>query len=342
MIICWCENSNIKKFSNHYSACNSCGTLITEQTNVPSNVSTHFVADNLYQTLFIIQHIIQYKLPPSNIITIGYDQKITNDLLEMLEYKSIEHSQNVACESKPLNNFDVLIYNSIEQNLSIKLLKSLIGYLQPNGILLLEFVNFPIDEDYGTLLKTKSPFLDYLDPEKYSYIYNQKSIETLLKILDIHYFLFEYPRDSQTGILIASREPLYKIHQSKIDDFLNSTRKRWFLFEILKLFNLYPKQSVSENINRINNIDLINQLNSITQSYALRLREWSGQLDAIRHLNLELSHLYSRYEESERDRAAQLEVIKQLDLQLQLIKKEPPRSHPFVKFLKYAKKALFH
>lgn len=334
---CWCGNENLNYFSNNYSVCNNCGTIVSqaglssEQAQVRNDSEDFYGREywlshqskdlgfpNIYQRarqdlpercLYWLNTLLTYKLPPAQVLELGCGHGGFVALMQWAGFHAtgLELSPWVVDFAKQTFNIPMLLGNIEEQELE----QQSFDVIVLNDVL--EHLSDPVAtmRHCISLLKKTGILLvqtpNYIEGKTYpDMVANDDPFLETLESIE-HLYLFNKRSVSQLfeglNCHILQHEPA--------------------LFDYDMYFIVSQQPLIENSIEQISNSLLVNSSGRMIQALRdrademeqLRQKWLAAEADRANRLII-INQLSQQLEESEADRANRLIMINQLSHQL--------------------------
>lgn len=230
------------------------------------------------RNIFWLRQILKYKLPPAKTLELGCCHGGSVYLMKMAGFDATgsemsewicDFAQNtfnipMLCgpieeHDLPQGSFDMIVLMDVFEHLSdpVAVLEAIQKLLTVNGIIVIQTPCF--SSPYKTHQEMKSSndiFLEQLKENEHLYIFNQRSIESILNKTGFQHVLFEQPIFPYDMFVFAGKEPLAKVNHEAIAEELTKAPERRLVLSLLELYETYSlceqdriaKQEVIENM----------------------------------------------------------------------------------------------
>lgn len=339
-IKCWCGNDELLPFSPEYLRCDKCETLISmrglsqeevivSDDNVDfygrkyweSHQTQDFEYPDIYtrsrtdlteRSLYWLQTVLKYKLPPANILELGSAHGGFVALLNQAEYdaKGLELSSHIVnyakstfgvstycgpVESQDIaeSSLDVIILLDVIEHLHApeSTMRYCLNLLKPDGIIIIQCPHYVEGKNYQSMKEENDSFLYQLKAEEHYNLFSKKSIQLLFERLGVQSLEYEQAIFSHYDMFfVAGKTTLNKNTMENIERSLESTPNGRFTQAMIDMYKHNQK---------------------IAQELKATQHECDERLKIVNKLNEQLAV-------SEKDRQERLIIINKLNEQLDI------------------------
>lgn len=282
---CWCGNDSLNHFSDGYRHCDACQTLVSVHAADPSDPrvrddSTHYYGRDYWfshqtadlnlpdiiarsrtdlseRCIHWLRSLLQYKLPPANVLEIGCAHGGFVAMLRQAGFDAIGLELSPAIVEFAQTTFGVPVLTGPIEDQSIspasldavvmmdvmehlpqpaETLRRCLDLLKPDGVLLVQTPGYPEHKTLAELQSTGHKFPQMLDPKEHLFLFSPTSATKLFRQLNAPFIefipaIFGFYDMS----FVVSRNPLHQTTEAQRTASLRATSAAQFIQAILDL-----------------------------------------------------------------------------------------------------------
>lgn len=223
---CWCNKGQLAAFSDAYAVCSACKTLVSKKSHDAFNEKnfpkrqhvSSYSEDSLAKSLLWLTTILKYKASPVTLFDVSGIQQEFSAIMQSMQCDVFQTSKNGQL-------FDIVILiNTLEYQTNPQAtIKDALNALKPDGLLLIQTPNYPGLAEKN-ILQQEHAFASPLMTQEAHYLFNQASVQLLLKTLNLAHVEFQHTNKQLSDMLfVTSRVPLLARSEKAQTKSFNST-----------------------------------------------------------------------------------------------------------------------